>query len=148
MHSIRITMITILTLAFFGALVAQGNVSEVRWKNLRELNYKTGKMTPALKKLTVGKQVKIPGYMVPLEDGAGEVKEFLLVPYPQACIHVPAPPPNQIVHVTMGGARKAKVEMWEPIWIFGTLEVKDMKSIYATASYSLTGVKVEPYSSE
>ena len=28
------------------------------------------------------------------------VQQFLLVPYVGACIHVPPPPPNQIVYVT------------------------------------------------
>ncbi|MEL6871829.1 MAG: DUF3299 domain-containing protein, partial [Pseudomonadota bacterium] len=32
------------------------------------------------------------------EDG---VRDFLLVPYVGACIHVPAPPPNQIVYVRL-----------------------------------------------
>ena len=48
-----------------------------------------------------GQQVRLPGYIVPLEvSEEGRVTEFLLVPYFGACIHVPPPPPNQIVHVT------------------------------------------------
>ena len=44
-----------------------------------------------------GKQVKLPGFVVPLEySDKGRVKEFLLVPYFGACIHYPPPPPNQI----------------------------------------------------
>ena len=39
--------------------------------------------------------------MVPLEDDLDVVTEFLLVPYAGACIHVPPPPPNQIVYVKM-----------------------------------------------
>ncbi|MEL6266970.1 MAG: DUF3299 domain-containing protein [Pseudomonadota bacterium] len=36
-----------------------------------------------------GRQVRIPGYMVPLAFRKDGVREFLLVPYVGACIHVP-----------------------------------------------------------
>ncbi len=47
-----------------------------------------------------GKRVSLPGYMVPLEFEPDGVRNFLLVPFIGACIHVPPPPPNQIVLVT------------------------------------------------
>ena len=46
-----------------------------------------------------GKRVHIGGYVVPLDFDATRVKEFLLVPFVGACIHVPPPPANQIVYV-------------------------------------------------
>ena len=46
-----------------------------------------------------GKRVRIGGYVVPLDFEATNVKEFLLVPFVGACIHVPPPPPNQIIYV-------------------------------------------------
>ena len=46
-----------------------------------------------------GRDVQIPGYALPLEYAGTAVSEFLLVPYVGACIHVPPPPLNQIVHV-------------------------------------------------
>ncbi|OHC44405.1 MAG: hypothetical protein A3J25_09630, partial [Pseudomonadales bacterium RIFCSPLOWO2_02_FULL_63_210] len=55
---------------------------------------------PVVKELD-GQAVKLPGYIVPLDvTDEGRVTEFLLVPYFGACIHVPPPPSNQIVHVT------------------------------------------------
>jgi uncharacterized protein len=64
---------------------------------------------------------RVPGYMVLLEDNLEEVTELLLVPYPGACIHVPPPPPNQIVHVIMEGNKKAHVRLWmEAVWVEGT----------------------------
>lgn len=47
-----------------------------------------------------GARVSLPGYTVPLTFGPEGSDNFLLVPYVGACIHVPPPPPNQIVHVT------------------------------------------------
>ena len=44
-----------------------------------------------------GKLVRLPGYALPLEMAESGVTEFLLVPYVGACIHVPPPPPNQVV---------------------------------------------------
>jgi hypothetical protein len=47
-----------------------------------------------------GKTVKIPGYIVPLDHIGFGVVEFMLVPFIGACIHVPPPPPNQLIYVT------------------------------------------------
>jgi uncharacterized protein len=42
-----------------------------------------------------GRLMKIAGYIVPAETTEdGKLKEFFLVPYFGACIHVPPPPPN------------------------------------------------------
>jgi uncharacterized protein len=124
---------------------ARGNPVEVDWRTLAGLNYESGEVTDALRELN-GKLVKIPGFMVPLEDFAEQVSEFLLVPYFGACIHTPPPPPNQIVHVHMDGNRKAQVEWWEPIWIEGTLSIEDIESIYGTSGYQLVGMQISPYS--
>ena len=69
---------------------------ELDWRALGEMDYISGAASEDLKKLD-GKTVKIPGFMVPLEDNQKLVSQFLLVPSPQACIHVPPPPPNQMV---------------------------------------------------
>jgi hypothetical protein len=76
------------------------------WQTMRGLNFRTGEMTAELQGIING-IARVPGYMVPIEDNLDEVAEFLLVPYPGACIHVPPPPPNQIVHVIMEGGKKA-----------------------------------------
>lgn len=47
-----------------------------------------------------GETVRIPGYIVPLEYDGSKIKQFLLVPYVGACIHVPPPPANQLIYVT------------------------------------------------
>jgi hypothetical protein len=115
----------------------------VDWQTLGDLDFRTGNKTPAVDKLVVdGVTVRVPGFMVPLEDDADAVTEFLLVPYSMACIHVPPPPPNQMVLVKMAGAKKQKV-MWAPVWVQGQLRVIETSS--KEASYTMTGVLVEPY---
>lgn len=114
---------------------------EVDWRLLGEMDYITGNSSSELKALN-GKAVKIPGFMVPLEDNQKEIVEFLLVPSPQACIHVPPPPPNQMVYVKMKRGTEAAIG---PIWVHGTLNLVTKKSMYGDASFELIGEAVEPY---
>lgn len=114
---------------------------EVDWRLLGDMDYISGKSSSELQALN-GKVVKIPGFMVPLEDEQRDVTEFLLVPSPQACIHVPPPPPNQMVYVKM---KKGTQVAMGPIWVYGTLNLVTQKSMYGDASFELIGVVVEPY---
>ncbi len=91
-----------------------------------------------------GENVRIPGYMVPLDLQDGKVTEFLLVPYFGACIHSPPPPPNQTVFVTS----VEPVEFsWDAFWLEGTLKTETAESELANAAYTLELSKIEPYSS-
>ncbi|MBV2168315.1 MAG: DUF3299 domain-containing protein [Bdellovibrio sp.] len=117
------------------------NGVEVDWRLLGEMDYITGKSSSELQALN-GKSVKIPGFMVPLEDNQRDVVEFLLVPSPQACIHVPPPPPNQMVYVKMKRGTDVAVG---PIWVYGTLNLVTKKSMYGDASFELVGEAIEPY---
>ena len=69
------------------------------------------------------KEVRIPGYILPLKREEGLVTEFLLVPWVGACIHTPPPPPNQMVHVDVPGGTKDRGR-FAPIWLEGILELK------------------------
>ena len=117
----------------------------VDWQTLRELDYETGTKSPAITQLVSdGVIVRVPGFMIALEDAADAVTEFLLVPYPMTCIHVPPPPPNLIIHVKMAGTKKQKV-FWDPVWVQGRLQVVETASPYGEAAYTMTGTLVEPY---
>ena len=91
-----------------------------------------------------GQMVKIPGYMVPLDLVEGKVTSSLLVPYFGACIHVPPPPPNQIVHVKF----EEPVEIdsiWDPVWVTGKLGIERFASDFVEAGYSMEGEGIEAY---
>jgi uncharacterized protein len=120
------------------------NTPTVDWRTLLGLNYRTGEVSPALQALN-GKRVRVPGFMVPLEDGADGVNEFLLVPYFGACIHTPPPPPNQIVYVKMDRGRKVNIDLWNPVWIEGTLKIEKVESPYGAVGFQLVGISVSPY---
>jgi len=90
-----------------------------------------------------GSRVRLPGYVVPLDEARGGVKEFLLVPYFGACIHVPPPPANQIVHAV--SATPLKVRTMEAIWASGTLSTARIDSVMGTSGYRMEVHAVEPY---
>jgi len=99
---------------------------------------------PVVKALD-GKNVRLPGYIVPLEvSEEGRVTEFLLVPYFGACIHVPPPPSNQIVHVTSELGVKVE-ELYQPYWIEGPMQVKATSSELADAGYQMEADKILVY---
>jgi hypothetical protein len=119
-------------------------VHKLEWELLRTLNYRTGEQSAELKK-TNGQVARVPGFMIPLEDDAEMVSEFLLVPYVGACIHTPPPPPNQIVHVKVENGRKTKLSFWDPVWVEGKFEVVTVKSPYGDVSFKMTAIAIEPY---
>jgi hypothetical protein len=90
-----------------------------------------------------GKRVKIGGYVVPLDFEATTIKEFLLVPFVGACIHVPPPPANQIVYVKaekgfeIGGT-------FDPVTVTGTIKTETAFTGLADAGYSIEAESVEP----
>ncbi|MGE8500314.1 MAG: DUF3299 domain-containing protein [Pseudomonas sp.] len=99
---------------------------------------------PVVKALD-GQAVKLPGYIVPLDvTDEGRVTEFLLVPYFGACIHVPPPPSNQIVHVRaeLGVLLDA---LYQPFWIEGPLSVEHSSSELAEVGYQMQADKIYAY---
>ena len=93
----------------------------------------------------VGQAVRIPGFIVPLEDSKEGLKEFLLVPYFGACVHSPPPPANQIVHVLPKSPAKGFRSM-DAVWITGTLSTGRTDSYMGAASYRIESISVLPYS--
>ena len=99
---------------------------------------------PVVKALD-GQEVKLPGYIVPLDvTDEGRVTEFLLVPYFGVCIHVPPPPSNQLVHVRseLGVLMDA---LYQPFWVEGPLKVEHTSSELADAGYQIEASKIYPY---
>jgi len=91
-----------------------------------------------------GASVRIPGYLVPLEDTKSGLKEFLLVPYFGACIHTPPPPANQIIYVKADKPPKGFHSM-DTVWVSGTLKTLRSDSYMGASGYRMDAVVVEPY---
>jgi hypothetical protein len=92
-----------------------------------------------------GKTVKLPGFVVPLEMDAKTIREFLLVPYYGACIHTPPPPANQTVYVVTDEDHAYQGELFDTVWVTGTITVEKLSSGLGDAGYRIDATKVEPY---
>lgn len=90
-----------------------------------------------------GKRIQIGGYVVPLDFEATSVKEFLLVPFVGACIHVPPPPANQLVFVQAAKGFPIK-GMFEPVWVTGRMKTEMSFTGLADAGYTLEAETVSP----
>ncbi len=94
--------------------------------------------------LILGQNVRLPGYLVPLEDLPGGVKEFLLVPYFGACVHSPPPPANQIVHVLLDKPNK-RFRLMDVVWVSGPLSATKTDSHMGVAGYRIDAKNLMPY---
>jgi len=91
-----------------------------------------------------GKSIRLPGYVVQLEGDAEKITEFLLVPYFGACIHVPPPPPNQIVHVYAPEGVPYEIT-YDAVWVEGTIKVERKEGDLAVVGYQLDAANVRSY---
>jgi hypothetical protein len=91
-----------------------------------------------------GKIVRLPGFVVPIDQTSEGVTAFILVPYVGACVHVPPPPANQLVFVTTE----------KPYEVAGLFEAVNVTGMFGTAStytqlaqigYALSADSIEPY---
>jgi len=91
------------------------------------------------------KPIRIPGFIVPLESSESQmVTEFFIVPYFGACIHMPPPPPNQIIYVSIEQGVELE-SLYDPFWFEGTLAIDTTENAMGTAAYRLEHVNVQPY---
>ena len=86
-----------------------------------------------------GQKIRLAGFVAPLTYEGDTVTEFLLVPTFGACIHVPAPPPNQTVLVTLEDGNGLSIDdTWGAVWVEGTMAIDASVTDLATASYTIT----------
>jgi uncharacterized protein len=89
--------------------------------------------------------VRLPGFVVPVGANAnGIVREFFLVPYVGACIHVPPPPPNQMVYVKSKTGISLK-SVHEAYWVTGKMRVEQTTTSLGASAYALDADKIEQY---
>jgi hypothetical protein len=88
--------------------------------------------------------VRIPGYLLPLEYAGTGVTAFILVPYIGACIHVPPPPPNQLIFVTTSKPYESQ-GLFEPVTVTGLFGTASTSTQLADIGYALSADLVEPY---
>ncbi|GLP96298.1 DUF3299 domain-containing protein [Paraferrimonas sedimenticola] len=83
-----------------------------------------------------GKQVRLAGYIVPLNIDGDVIDEILLAPYPGACLIAPPPPENQLVYVKLKQPIPMS-QLFEPIWIEGVISTEHSDTDAAASGYSM-----------
>jgi hypothetical protein len=164
--------VTILLLALLGVSDALGAARALRWPELIPARLAGVPVTPppvvhsgfgadlaqlspwgdlAMEDILVaeldGEEVTIAGFVVPLDLAEDDrVREFLLVPYFGACVHVPPPPPNQVIHVRSEEGLEVE-RIYEAWTVTGTLSVQATESALADAGYAIVADHVVLYGS-
>ncbi|MFK7965575.1 MAG: DUF3299 domain-containing protein [Burkholderiaceae bacterium] len=93
------------------------------WERVQEVRAEAEAAADKINGSLDGQTVRMPGYLLPLETEGVAVREFLLVPYVGACIHVPPPPANQMVYVKLDQPYQTGA-LFEPVWVEGVLSTE------------------------
>ncbi|MBN7820965.1 DUF3299 domain-containing protein [Bowmanella yangjiangensis] len=89
--------------------------------------------------------LRLAGFVVPLEyHSDNTVQSAFLVPYFGACIHMPPPPPNQIIYLQFSPGHKVE-DIYQAYWLSGILSTQLTENEVATAAYSMQVKEVHPY---
>ena len=92
-----------------------------------------------------GKNIRIPGFVVPLEtDEKQRVTKFFIVPYFGACLHMPPPPPNQIIFAKSAEGIEV-TSLYDAFWFEGTLRIDTTDSLLGKSAYGIKLNKVYLY---
>ncbi len=105
------------------SFVPHSGVTEEMWEDENFIK-KVEDAGLKFEKNLIGTKVRIDGFMVPLDVDYGEaltVEQFVLVPDAGMCMHVPPPPPNQMILVHLKKPEKIRY-MYQAIAIEGVLK--------------------------
>ena len=124
----------------YAEIIGEGEMDEVNdtWAPIFDAN------ATKLNQRLDGAYVRLPGFVIPLEIGAKGVTEFMLVPYVGACIHVPPPPPNQLI-LARSKTPWPSDQLWDPVWAVGTMHTKLQETELATTGYAMTVDALDVY---
>ncbi len=114
---------------------------EVKWELLRSLEADPKTKKPAPNKelsKVLNKEITITGFMMPLDFESKNISEFLLMPFVPSCMHVPPPPPNQLILVKMKKGSKAASTFY-PVEVTGKLSLDINPEL--ESSYKIEGNK-------
>lgn len=142
-------LLTISFLSFFtfsNKAQSSEQEKEVRWETLQQLpsevssdKFDIAQSEGELKNI-LNTNISIKGFMLPMDYSSREIREFLLMPYIPSCIHVPPPPPNQIIHVVMGEDKSIPASFY-PVEVEGVLSIEENQDF--ESSYKMVGLSVK-----
>ncbi|MBC3765217.1 DUF3299 domain-containing protein [Neptunicella marina] len=135
--------------------VADGSADDSvdNFKNQDFNDEKTQRYQQALRSMRViesfnHQAIRIPGFIVPLQQNEDKkVTEFFIVPYFGACIHLPPPPPNQMIYAKSKQGVELE-DLNQPFWFEGTVNIEAQKHSLGTSAYTMALANVMPYEDE
>ena len=124
----------------YSEIVAAGEMDETNdiWQPIFDEN--ATKLNPVLD----GAYIKIPGYIIPIDQSTDGVTSFVLVPYVGACLHTPPPPANQLVFVTTNKPWPSD-NLWHAVWVTGQMQHELQSTEVAETGYLLKAEEMETY---
>ena len=124
----------------YSEIVAAGEMDETNdiWQPVFDEN--ATKLNPVLDRA----YIKMPGYIIPIDQSIDGVTSFVLVPYVGACLHTPPPPANQLVFVTTNKPWPSD-NLWNAIWVTGQMQHELQSTEVAETGYLLKAEEMETY---
>jgi hypothetical protein len=124
----------------YSEIVAAGEMDETNdiWQPIFDEN--ATKLNPILD----GAYIKMPGYIIPIDQSTDGVTSFVLVPYVGACLHTPPPPANQLVFVTTNKPWPSD-NLWDAVWVTGQMQHELQSTEVAETGYLLKAEEMEIY---
>ncbi|MCU4674156.1 DUF3299 domain-containing protein [Catenovulum sp. 2E275] len=120
------------------------------FKQTEKLDDKTKRYQQALSSHRViaefnNKKIRIPGFVVPIfVDQSQKAISFFIVPYFGACLHMPPPPPNQIIYVDYEQGLTVN-NLYDPFWFEGTITIENTTNDIAASAYQMNIKRISPY---
>jgi uncharacterized protein len=128
---------------------------EIGWNDLRASDSPAAQAAPdasgTLSWNLDGKTIELAGYALPSDREGDLVYQFLLLPWTGLCSHMPAPPPNQAVLITLKNPYRL-TEAYETVSVTGVLKpdlektqlfMLDGLSVIESG-YTLSGAQIAP----
>lgn len=114
-------------------------------KSSTERNWRDALKSTKVRPEFDNKRIRIAGYIVPITYNEQQiVTEFFLVPYYGACIHVPPPPPNQLIHIQHPKGFRLQ-DLYTPFWVDGIVKLETNENELGLSSYAMHNVSLSIY---
>jgi uncharacterized protein len=132
-------------LSDFENQIAQAISDSEKAISTKERTWKDALVSTAVRPEYNNQLIRIAGYISPITwNESNVITELFLVPYFGACIHVPPPPPNQIIYIRFAKGLKLDA-LYSPFWVEGKLIIKNTQKEIGSASYSMENVSFSVY---
>ena len=125
------------------ALATEDGVTKVDFDFLGGFDYEKDNVVPAKVMELDGKDVKVIGYMLPVDFESGEVSSFMLLNNQMGCCFGVMPRVNEFVYVEMPEGKSTKFMTDIPLRVTGKLKIGEGNLVGGL--YTMKGKNVEVF---